>query len=106
MLASGLDIYHIIRKERHRIQPTVANEPRRQRQERVQKQMLILTIASVFIFFVTTLPIGIRRVFGAYESAVFGMTNLYYLVIHNGVLTVLASLNYAVSADRQLKRID
>lgn len=97
MLASGLDIYRIIRREKQRIQPSALNQTRRQRQERIQAQMLILTITSVLIFFITALPISIRRIFGAYQIAVFKMTNIFDLVVHNGILTVLASLNYAVS---------
>jgi uncharacterized paraquat-inducible protein A len=94
---SGMDIYHVITRDKMRVQPIVVSEARRQRQERLQGQMLLLSISSVVIFVATSLPISIRRVYGAYEIAAHHVTNLYDIVSHNGILTVVASVNYAVS---------
>jgi hypothetical protein len=99
MLISSLDIYHVIRKEKMRVQPQLftTGDQRKQRQERLQAQMLLLAICNIVIFVATTLPINLRRIVAAHEIAVNGVTNLYEIVTHTGILTILVSLNYAVS---------
>ena len=98
MLISSIDIYHVIRKEKMRVQPQLitTDDRRRQRQERLQAQMLLLAISSIVIFVVTTLPINLRRIVAAYEISLNGVTNLFDIVTHTGILTIVVSLNYAV----------
>lgn len=97
MLTSGILIYRILRRDKTMIRPLNVNAQRQQRQDRIQKQMLILAICSVVIFLCTSVPFNIRRAYGSYEINVLQITNLYYIVTHNGILTVVASFNYAVS---------
>ena len=100
LMISCIDVYRIIRKERGRVQPRsiTTDGRRRQRQERSQAQMLLLAISSIVIFVATTLPINLCRIVTAYEIAVQGMTNLFEIVTQVGILTIVVSLNYAVSA--------
>ena len=94
ILISGMDIYLGMRRRKMRVQPV---EPSgRRTNERLQRQMLLLMIASVVIFFITTLPMNLRRIAGAYEIAVYHVTDLHEIVIHTSILTVLATVNYAV----------
>ena len=104
MLISSIDVYRIIRKERGRVQPRsiTTDDRRRQRQERLQAQMLLLSISSIVIFVATTLPINLRRIVAAYEIAVQGVTNLFDIVTQVGILTIVVSLNYAVSPSEYL----
>ena len=74
-----------------------AGDQRKQRQERLQTQMLLLGISSIVIFVVTTLPTHLRRIYAVYEVEVLGVTSLYDIDTHMGILTIVVSLNYAVS---------
>lgn len=59
--------------------------------------MLLLMISSIIIFFVTTLPVCLRRIAAAYEINIGITTDLNQIVNDTAILTILLSLNYAVS---------
>ena len=65
-----------------RVQPVEPNGQRTNNKERLQRQMLLLTISSVMIFFVTTLPMNLRRIAGAYETNVLHVVDLHEIVTH------------------------
>lgn len=97
MLIGSIDIHYVIQKTKGRVQPTGINQPQQLRRERLQRQMLLLMISRIMIFFVTTLPVSIRRIMAAYEITIGKTSNLSQIVNDTGILTVLLSLNYAVS---------
>jgi hypothetical protein len=97
MFAGAIDIHHVIKKMKNRVQPTGTNRPQQPRQESLHRQMLIMMAASIIIFFATTLPVSIRRIMAAYELSIGKSTDLTTIVRDTGILTVLLTLNYAVS---------
>ncbi|CAF4344572.1 unnamed protein product, partial [Adineta steineri] len=67
------------------------------RQARLHRQMLILMISSIMIFFVTTLPVNLRQIVGAYEVSTGQNTDINKIVSDTAILTVLLSLNYTIN---------
>ncbi|CAF0984662.1 unnamed protein product [Adineta steineri] len=97
MVSGSIDIHRTIQKTKSRIQTVVMNQPQQLRQARLHRQMLILMISSIMIFFVTTLPVSIRLIVAAYEISVGKTTNLIKIISDTGILTILLSLNYAIN---------
>ncbi|CAF1085229.1 unnamed protein product [Adineta steineri] len=97
MLLGSIDIHHAIQKTKSRIQTVGMNQPQQLRQARLHRQMLILMISSIMIFFITTLPVSIRQIVAAY--AIFANTTIdeNEIVNETAILTVLLSLNYAIN---------
>ncbi|CAF0984705.1 unnamed protein product [Adineta steineri] len=97
MLLGSIDIHRTIQKTKSRIQTVAMNQPQQLRQARLHRQMLILMISSIMIFFVTTLPVSIRQIVAAY--AIFANTaiNENEIVNDTAILTILLSFNYAIN---------
>ena len=92
MLLGSFDIYQKLKKSKARVQPEIV------RQERLNRQMLILMTTSILIFFATTLPVNVRRIIAAYQMINAGGSSLQSIVIGTGSFTVLLTLNYGVSS--------
>ncbi|CAF1084898.1 unnamed protein product [Adineta steineri] len=73
------------------------NQPQQLRQARLHRQMLILMISSIMIFFVTTLPVSIRQIVAAYEISAGKTTDLIKIISDTSILTILLTLNYAIN---------
>jgi hypothetical protein len=97
MLVSGIDINYVIRKGRRCIQPTGTSHIKRPRQERLQRQMLVLMISSIIIFFATTLPVNLRVIVATYQITTNNVADLSQIAYETAILTVFLSFNYAVS---------
>jgi hypothetical protein len=54
-------------------------------------------ISSIMIFFITTLPVSLRRIVAAYEITIGKATSITDIVNDTAILTILLSFNYAVS---------
>ncbi|CAF1062930.1 unnamed protein product [Adineta steineri] len=96
MLLGSIAIPRTIQKTKSRIQTIGTNQPQQLRQARLHRQMLILMISSIMIFFVTTLPVNLRQIVGAYEVSTGQNTDINKIVSDTAILTVLLSLNYAI----------
>ncbi|CAF4020205.1 unnamed protein product [Adineta steineri] len=97
MLLGSIDIHRTIQKTKSRIQTVAMNQPQQLRQARLHRQMLILMISSIIIFFVTTLPVGIRQIIAAYAISANTATPLEPIINDLAILTVLLSLNCAIN---------
>jgi hypothetical protein len=97
MLVGSIDIYYTIKKARNRVQPTGINQPQQLRRERLQRHMLLLMISRIIIFFATTIPVSLRRIIGAYQVNIGKIIDISDIANQTAILTVLLSLNYAVS---------
>ncbi|CAF4340510.1 unnamed protein product, partial [Adineta steineri] len=97
MLLGSIDIHRTIQKTKSRIQTLAMNQPQHLRQARLHRQMLILMVSSIIIFFVTTLPVSIRQIVAAYAISANTAAPLEPIVNDTAILTVLLSFNYAVS---------
>ncbi|CAF3791569.1 unnamed protein product [Adineta steineri] len=96
MLLGSIAIHRTIQKTKSRIQTIGMNQPQQLRQARLHRQMLILMISSIMIFFVATLPVNLRQIVGAYEVSTGQNTDINKIVSDTAILTVLLSLNYAI----------
>ena len=97
MLMSSIDIQYVIRKMKNRIQPTGIPQPQQLRRERLQRQMLLLMISTIMIFFITTLHVNIRQIIGFYGSSADKIIDLNATIYQTAILTILLSFNYGVS---------
>ncbi|CAF1003349.1 unnamed protein product [Adineta steineri] len=97
MLLGSIAIHRTIQKTKSRIQTVGTNQPQQLRQARLHRQMLILMISSIMIFFITTLPVSIRLIVAAYEVSIGKTTNINKIVRDTGILTILLNLNYAIN---------
>ncbi|CAF1085247.1 unnamed protein product [Adineta steineri] len=97
MLLGSIDIHRTIQKTKSRIQAVAMNQPQQLRNERLHRQMLILMISSIIIFFVTTLPVSIRQIAAAYAISANKATPLEPIINDLAILTVLLSFNYAIN---------
>ncbi|CAF0984722.1 unnamed protein product [Adineta steineri] len=95
MLLGSIDIHRTIQKTKSRIQTVAMNQPQQLRQARLHRQMLILMISSILIFFVTTLPVSIHQIIAAYAYLANTAIDENKIVNDTAILTVLLSLNYA-----------
>ncbi|CAF1562123.1 unnamed protein product [Adineta ricciae] len=89
MLLGSFDIYQNLQKNKSRIQPKFA------RQERLNRQMLIMMAVNVLTFFATTPPVNVRRIISAYQMSFASESNLQRIVNETGGLTVLLTMNHA-----------
>ena len=99
MLLDSFDIYRNLQKNKSRVQPKFA------RRERLNRQMLTMMAVNVLTFFVTTLPVNIRRIITAYQMSFVSKINLQNTVNEMGGLTVLLTMNHAVSLIERIPRI-
>ena len=97
MLFCSIDIHCVIQKSKNRIKPTGVNQPHQIRRKRLHRQMLLLMISSILIFFSTTIPVSLRRIVAAYQINIGKVVSLTDIINDTAILTVLLSLNYAVS---------
>ncbi|CAF3895016.1 unnamed protein product [Adineta steineri] len=97
MLLGSTDIHRTIQKTKSRIQTVAMNQPQQLRQARLHRQMLILMISSILIFFVTTLPVSIHQIIAAYAYLANTAIDENKIVNDTAILTVLLSLNYAIN---------
>ena len=97
MLVSGIDIHRAIRRGRSLVHAAGGNDAVRARQDRLQRQMLLLTISSVVIFISTTLPANIRVIVATFQISLSGVTDLGTIITQTAILTILQSFNYGVS---------
>ncbi|CAF1164054.1 unnamed protein product [Adineta ricciae] len=89
MLLGSFDIYQNLQKRKSRVQPKFV------RQERLNRQMLVLMAVNILIFFATTLPVNVRRILTVYQMSFASESNLQSIVNETGGLTVLLTMNHA-----------
>ena len=94
MLISAIDISHVIRKGKKRIQPTGANL---QRHDRTQRQVLLMMLSSIILFLLTVLPVNIRVIVATYQIAMHYVVDLTEIANQTAIISIFLSLNYAVS---------
>jgi hypothetical protein len=94
---SSIDIHRTIRKTRNRVQQIRKNPRQQLRQERLHRQMLLLTISSILIFITTTIPVNLREVVAAYEITYNHATDFTEIIFQTAILNVLLTVNYSVS---------
>ena len=97
MLLGGSDSFYKIRQRSIRVQPSGTGQASQRRKDRLQRQMLLMLISSVIIFFATTLPVNLRVIVAAYQIDNHYPVDLTNVANQTAILTVFLSFNYAVS---------
>jgi hypothetical protein len=97
MLISAIDISHVIRKGKMRIQPAGRNQANLQRRDRIQRQVLLMMISSIILFLLTVLPVNIRVIVATYQITMHYVVDLTEIANQTAIISVFLTLNYAVS---------
>jgi hypothetical protein len=97
MLLGGSDNLYTIRQGNIRVKPTGTDQAKQRRKDRLQRQMLLLMVSSVIIFFATTLPVNLRVIVATYQINANYLVDLTEIANQTAILTVFLSFNYAVS---------
>lgn len=104
ILASSINIYRIIHKEKKRIHPIKTSNGAHIRQTRLQRHMLLLMISSAVLFLGTTLPISVSQITNAYRLAANADVDMNEIINEEAIVNLVLDFNYAVS-NRSLKVI-
>ncbi|CAF1664677.1 unnamed protein product, partial [Adineta steineri] len=96
ILASSINIYLIIHKEKNRIQPIITSNHAHRRQTRLQRNMLLLMISSAILFSSTTLPISVCQIINAYRIAASFSVDINKVINEEAIVNLILEFNYAV----------
>ncbi|CAF1361545.1 unnamed protein product [Adineta steineri] len=96
ILASSINIYLIIHKEKKRIQPSITDNHAHRRQARLQRNMLLLMISSAVLFLSTTLPISVSQIVNAYRLAANVGVDINEVINEEAIVNLVLAFNYAV----------
>jgi len=104
MLMILIDIFISVRiRKRTVIRPIQARRVDMNRQKILQRQMFILMFASICIFLITSLPVGIYKIQSPRQANIFNI--VYEIITIWTGLGWLQSLFYAVSISNNSMRI-
>ncbi|CAF1348818.1 unnamed protein product [Adineta steineri] len=95
ILASSINIYLIIHKEKNRIQPIITSNHAHRRQTRLQRNMLLLMISSAILFSSTTLPISVCQIINAYRIAASFSVDINKVINEEAIVNLILEFNYA-----------
>lgn len=96
-LASSISVHCMLKQDNTRVQPRNNNNSRSLRKSRLQRHMLLLMFTSTTLFCATTLPISLRQIITSFYVAAGVTTGVNESIPQEAVLTIILSINYAVS---------
>ena len=102
-LASSISVHYLLRQDSSRVQPVNGLSRQSLRKSRLQRHMLLLTITSTMLFCATTLPISLRQIVTSFFIAAGITSGVNDSITQEAVLTILLTINYAVSSTLHLK---
>ena len=67
MLLGGSDNLYTIRQRNARVKPAGTDQAKQRRKDRLQRQMLLLMVSGVIIFFSTISPVNLPVIVATYQ---------------------------------------